>query len=1265
MQQSLKLIFRRSINWVLSIAGIFLLLVLGLHAWFVNNARSQLIQIVKDKSHGEVSLRLSHLSYDFFSDNLEVNDARIFSTNKNDALAYNVSFSKLNLRVQSFWSLLLQKKLLLDSIRLENPVINLIKNKNDVVDKDSTLNDVSLPREIGKIYNSMLDVLDDFGVRRIIVRNASFKLTNAVVPQQPVSITNIYLNVNRNLNGGNSTSKKEALDLLTTNQFINLPGGRHMLAFKKFNLQLLKNRIYLDSCTITAIPTDSSSSSYKIFFTKLSLVGVDFAAMYNGDVIKADSVYCENPLFQVRLNTAMPSAKLQKPDFEKIIRDLTGNLNLAFVGVKDAGIQVEIIGKKSRSLINSHKDNFQVKGLVIDADRERPASIDEFNMVARDYRLYSYDSSSVYGFDSLHFRNDKIILNNFTVNSNDAIASGSNKKFSIPQFELSGLDWYSLIFAQDIVANEAVLYGPVIRYKKGLQSNKKRKGNLFSILASMDSLLTLQRIKIINGDVDVRLGKLDFQLHKVNLVLNSNEFLSSSSNRSLLSSVRQFNFSTARLESGKIKVILEDAIYNESMGLYSGNLSFKLAAAIDAQLQNVLLGDLIFNDEGELIVIDRLHWKKGNINVNAPSFDRKSKNGLLLKNFNGSNTVINFSNALVDFKTKLNTLSFNTFNKNLSGQLRFEDLVIDGYNANFSNNNMQVAASSYHVNQQGENSITQLSINSTNNGDALRITTPHLQLNADINMLINDSLVANKIIVQSPIITLDKKGSSAPGNHRNIAVTINDISLINLGVNISVHKEDSVMQLVIPADKNGFVRAAELQLNEHGIYGKDIELKSPGAYYKGFNGQGFSSKNGEINAKLTNIQVSKDKAFPLTINVAKANIINPDSISFSKNVQLWIKDASAENFFISPAPQKDILGIIKENSKVIFNSSAGTLLTPGINVNWKNAQFDAANKMLDIDSVYYSPVTSLEEALAEQTYQQDYIRFNINHVRLKGFNAEKFRRDSLVEASEFLLDMPHIFIYRDKQKLFRAGQVKLLPAALFKSIPYPIYLPSLKIRNGVVDYIEKNEKSGLESAIKVAEISGQLANIKTRSIQSSDSLSMSLTGLIFDSSLLSLQVKQSYADTLNGMRMHLGMNYMNAQILNPVIASFANVKLKSGIIDSFAMAVIANEYHALGEMKMYYHNLKMQLLKKGVDSRPGVIQNIASFLINTFIIKKDADGRVGVVYFERMRDRSFFNYLVKISLSGLLTTTGAKRNAVMRKKYDRAISEKKFPVISQ
>jgi hypothetical protein len=83
--------------------------------------------------------------------------------------------------------------------------------------------------------------------------------------------------------------------------------------------------------------------------------------------------------------------------------------------VKDAGIHINISGKKNRSLFNSNKDDFEMRGLRINADSTRPVVVKRFDMLVRDYRLFNEDSSSAYTLDSIHFINNKIVLNNFTV----------------------------------------------------------------------------------------------------------------------------------------------------------------------------------------------------------------------------------------------------------------------------------------------------------------------------------------------------------------------------------------------------------------------------------------------------------------------------------------------------------------------------------------------------------------------------------------------------------------------------------------------------------------------------------------------------------------------------------------------------------------------------------------------------------------------------------------------------------------------------------
>jgi hypothetical protein len=190
------------------------------------------------------------------------------------------------------------------------------------------------------------------------------------------------------------------------------------------------------------------------------LVGVDFAAMYQHNLIRADSVYCENPLFRISLGSSDNKEKKKDDlDPQKILRELTGDFDLAFVGVKNAGININIGGKNNRSLINSNKDNFEIRGLRINPDSITPVAVKRFDMLIQGYKLYNQDSTVAYAFDSIHFVNKKIILSNFSVVTQSGELSKHDKRdYRIPYFHLEGLDWYQLVFEQNVKAEEAVLY---------------------------------------------------------------------------------------------------------------------------------------------------------------------------------------------------------------------------------------------------------------------------------------------------------------------------------------------------------------------------------------------------------------------------------------------------------------------------------------------------------------------------------------------------------------------------------------------------------------------------------------------------------------------------------------------------------------------------------------------------------------------------------------------------------------------------------------
>ncbi|MDQ3681510.1 MAG: hypothetical protein M3352_00380, partial [Bacteroidota bacterium] len=171
--------------------GVLTFIILGLHIWFVNNARGILKQIVTEKSHGKLKLELSQISFNFLEKKLKFREADLVSTDSTSTpTTYHIKFRKLTLRINSFWPLLLQKKLLLDSIKLHDPEIEVMQWRKDTTSR-VVKDELSITQEMGKLYNSMLDVLDGMGIRRIIINNAKLSLFNKIKPgSEPVTISN-------------------------------------------------------------------------------------------------------------------------------------------------------------------------------------------------------------------------------------------------------------------------------------------------------------------------------------------------------------------------------------------------------------------------------------------------------------------------------------------------------------------------------------------------------------------------------------------------------------------------------------------------------------------------------------------------------------------------------------------------------------------------------------------------------------------------------------------------------------------------------------------------------------------------------------------------------------------------------------------------------------------------------------------------------------------------------------------------------------------
>lgn len=1268
---------RKFLRVSLIIIGIFAVLGFGFHIWFVNNARSFIKGIIASKSKGTLKLELSSISFNFLTNKFKIREAVLISTDSvATGTSYRVKFSKLTVNAGSLWSLLSRKSLDLDSIKLHNPEV-VITQLSENAFLTTAKNELSVSQQMGKLYNSMLDGFDAFGIRRIIINDAAITLIDKTKPwAEPVTISNIYFNMVNTAKGEDQRDKfienKQSVDLVTNDQNIALPGGRHRIAFKKFNLRLFNKRIELDSCTITAIATDSLQSSYTVFFDKLLLVGVDFNAMYRLNLIKADSVYCENPLFDISINSLAGGAKKEKPDPEKIIRDLTGDLDLAFVGVKDAGIHINITGKKKRALFNSNKDDFEIRGFRVNGDSSAPVVVDRFDMLVRDYHLYNEDSSSSYTFDSIHFLNNRIVLNNFSVVTYaNPGGSQSERNFKIPYFALTGLDWYQLIFEETLVANEALLLNPVINYIRRTTATRRKKTNIFQSLKTLDDLITLKKLSVINGQIDLTLGPAtSFRLKDANLILYS-ERLQPGNTLGMRSAIEKLSASNSFFRFNDITAEIQNLRYTGTALIHADKvLITEKTGNTKAVVNDVYINNVIADDNSETVIIDGLKWSSAKLQIRTVPGQRKktaSRNGnISLTNLSGNNSELFFSNGSETVTGYVESLSIASLQKQGSGALQVNKLRVKGNSLSVKAPSASLKASSYLFASEAPSFLSDLEILQIKQQDTLSVKSEHVDFRMDINAMINKDIHLSNLEAVRPVIkiakwSIDSSGAVKSGNLR---VRIDRVVAREADILYSIHRTDSVMTIRLPVVKNSRIQAEGLNMTNDMIRLGSLSINTSSATLLKRSGEMIGVDTGEVDVNLSNLQLEKkDGKFAWTALVNTLHLKNPNSFILGKNNKLQLNEASVGNLNLSSGYINDFNSLIRYNISAWLRTTTGQYSDSMTTFKWNNAEYDFAKKVITLDSFVYHPTQSRDSVMATTPFQRDYITFHSGKVRLTGFNLERYKIDSSFIADSMLIMNPAITIYRDKQPPYLPGTDKPLPVDLLRKIDIPVTVNKLKLIDGFLSYTEKNAKTRAEGTLFFTYMNAEISNIKNQNFNDKDSLLLTMNAYLMDSAMLRLSVKESYNDTLSGFLMTLKMTPTSLSLLNPVLVPMSNVKITSGIIDSFDLRAIGHNNLSIGEMRMYYRGLRIRLVKDGDEVKSSLMNKVVSFLANTFLIKKNNKGRAGIVYFERVKDRSFFNYIVKMTFSGMATSIGVKKNRKYLKQYKRELRQRNLPPI--
>ncbi|HEX5668468.1 MAG TPA: hypothetical protein VFX73_06665, partial [Chitinophagaceae bacterium] len=205
------------------------------------------------------------------------------------------------------------------------------------------------------------------------------------------------------------------------------------------------------------------------------------------------------------------------------------------------------------------------------------------------------------------------------------------------------------------------------------------------------------------------------------------------------------------------------------------------------------------------------------------------------------------------------------------------------------------------------------------------------------------------------------------------------------------------------------------------------------------------------------------------------------------------------------------------------------------------------------------------------------------------------------------------------------------------------------IWHNVID--EKTEKEG---TIFFTEVNGTVTNNRNFDIQKDDSIRVDLTSKLMSRGQLRFLFRESYEDSIQGFLMSVRMGGMEMQELNRLMIPLNSVRVDKGMIRDVSMRVKGNDHFAFGSMDMNYQNLKVSVLNEQ-NKKKGIVSWLANILV------RGRNSKTGIIYTERLKDKSVFNFWSRISLNGLMTNLGVRKNGKQVRKFYRGLEKYELP----
>ncbi len=923
------------------------------------------------------------------------------------------------------------------------------------------------------------------------------------------------------------------------------------------------------------------------------------------------------------------------------------------------------------------KTNLTIYNLGVHPDSSLKVTTDSIHLSLANIQFYTADSLYQMSIDEFELKNNDVFFKNAYFSPTNHNRGNKDLEFRTPLLLLRNINLEDLIRKQ-LSASSAELYRPMININNkpvsviSIDSVRKiairstgKSSNFYKTLHGLRELIAVNNFKIIDGNVHYQsIGKVPVvaDLKRLNTNVLLGRFLNSDSLMNIKRSLPELKAGELVATTPSFQLQLKNYVFRGGSRHNSADefqLSLKNGTALKKEriytLKEIFDWDLLQNYK--IISVESFRAGMFSMDLHLPDHSIQKPPSYDLPVIRINRLDVDSLNLSVEQPGQSNIEL--TGNNICVDEIRTREkywewgnLVMQFNNLQFTNPTVHFTINSIKVENEQESILQGASLQVKKNNLDLLATMPLIIATVPIHSTDASSFQLKLLSLQDPGITVDSwtKSKMATSNKafplpglQGTTILIHQGTVHYTGIK---NMDTLFLQTRLDVNLTGFSTAKDdekwmqydsmiLNLADTRLLKKGLNLTIPEtsiSFEKGIisknSGDQLTVQSG-IRAAWQSATLEKTKGDSIILSVKNANgdFEDPDFHFSSRTSFRW-------KHFLDKAGIRDAVVHFRNND---FTADAASL------------SWEPKPEHLNIKSFSWVPRRSMKEVFKDQVWQADYIVIKADELNVNRIHYKQKGIDTAVHIGRIDIANLNLLAARDKRIAIHHGVEKPMPTKLIAQVSYPFLVDSLLLQDAAVTVVEISNISNLEGMIPLEKINGVITHITNHAVPG-DSLSIFADAKLFNNYIRRFNYHESYADSLSGFRLNFNTSPMILTEYSKVTTPLAAVRVKNGNSDTLFAHWVGNKYAAYGRMDFYYSDLKVQLLDKQDPNKKSLILALENSLANTLLLNKN-NAKYSKVYFERDQEKFVFNYWIKTSLRGMLSSIGLKSSRKYYKEY--------------